>query len=111
MKLYIEERVFSIMLKVGKPFLSNEKGYPRRELELPRETFVSLRHFLVQFSQKYKYAGRFPINVLDTGQDEINPDFGVSVNSVENELLPDRLDTELREADELEITMVMLGGG
>ena len=79
-------------------------------MDLP-VSYGTLREFLAEWSQSYKYAGRFPLALLDSGSREIRSDFGVSVYGIEYELLPEGLETQLREGDELDVTMVMLGGG
>ncbi len=109
MIVFIEERTFSVKVKLGKPFLNND-GHAQREMDM-RTPYGTLREFLAEMSKIYKYAGRFPLNILNIKSKEINSDFGISVNGVENELLPERLETTLREGDELEISMIMLGGG
>lgn len=109
MKVNIEEGNFTIKFRLGKPFIT-DTGLPRKEMEIALQP-ETLSQLLAELTSNYKFAGRFPVRLLDSRNGEVSQDFGVSVNGVEYELLSERLDTPLREGDELEITMVMLGGG
>ncbi|MBI4330520.1 MAG: MoaD/ThiS family protein [Chloroflexi bacterium] len=109
MKLNIEEGNFTIKLRLGRPF-AGESGLPRKEMDVSPGP-ATLKQLLTALTQNYRFAGRFPIRLLDPMDGEVSRDFGVSVNGTEYELLPDRLETPVKEGDDLEITMVMLGGG
>lgn len=109
MKVNIEEGNFTIKLRLGRAFAA-DSGLPRKDLDLSPDPAM-LKQLLTELTRNYKFAGRFPVRVLDPRDGDVSRDFGVSVNGVEYELLPDRLDTPLKEGDDLEITMVMLGGG
>ncbi len=105
----IEEGNFTIRFKLGAPF-SGDRGLPRKEMELPLQP-PTLKQLVSELSREYKFAGRFPVRLLDSRNGEVSQDFGVSVNGVEYELLPERLETGIKQGDEVEVTMVMLGGG
>ncbi|GEM_PF-5078702 len=109
MKVNIEEGNFTIRVKLGAAFAGDGR-VPRKELELPLDS-GTLKQLLGELTDKYKFAGRFPVRLVDLRTGEVSRDFGVSVNGVEYELLPERLETGVKQGDELEITMIMLGGG
>ncbi|MBI2935011.1 MAG: hypothetical protein HYY29_05510 [Chloroflexi bacterium] len=109
MKIHLEEGNFTIRVRIEAPFTSGN-GLPRKEMDLGSSS-ATVKHLLSELTSNYRFAGRFPVRLLDRHGSEVSHDYGVSVNGVEYELLPERLDTALKRGDEVEITMVMLGGG
>jgi len=85
-----------MVVKVKTNFL----GQPKLEMEKP-----TLKEVLNELSKKMK----FPF--LNSSDGEIHDDFKVYLNCIEYENLPHGINTELKEGDKVEITMVVLAGG
>jgi molybdopterin converting factor small subunit len=79
---------------------TNFFGQPEIEIEMP-----TLRKVLLELSKKTKFSIFAPKN------EEVHSDFKVYLNGVEYEALPHGIDTELKDGDKVEITMVILAGG
>ncbi len=109
MKVNVEEGNFTIKFRLGAPFTGNGT-LPRKGMELALQP-ATLRQLLAELSSEYKFAGRFPVRLLDARSGDVSQDYGVLVNGKEYELLPERLNTGMKQGDEVEINMVMLGGG
>jgi hypothetical protein len=74
------------------------------QLELDIET-PTLKKVLVELSKR----NRIPL--LDPDACEVHSDFKIYLNGIEYERLPDRIDTELRNGDQVEVNLIMLAGG
>ena len=72
------------------------------ELELEQPT---LKQILFELSKRIKFA------ILNPVTDELQGDFKIYLNGIEYENLTDGINTELKEEDEVEVTMVILAGG
>jgi hypothetical protein len=74
------------------------------ELELEQPT---LKQILFELSKRIKFA------ILNPATDELQGDFKIYLNGIEYENLTDgiNINTELKEEDEVEVTMVILAGG
>lgn len=72
------------------------------ELELEQPT---LKQILFELSKRIKFA------ILNPATDELQGDFKIYLNGIEYENLTDGINTELKEEDEVEVTMVILAGG
>lgn len=73
------------------------------ELELEENT--TLRSFLNNISQKIHFS------IIDPKSNDVDSFVDLKVNGQDYFLLPQQLDTRLSEGDELEIVMMMFGGG
>lgn len=79
---------------------TNFCGQPELDLEMP-----TLKKVLIELSERIK----FPI--LNPTNEEVSDDFKVYLNGVEYEGLPRRIDTELKDGDNVEVTIIVLAGG
>jgi molybdopterin converting factor small subunit len=79
---------------------TNFYGQPELQIETP-----TLKKVLHELSRKIKFS------ILNPSEEQVHSDFKVYLNGVEHEDLPHGIDTELKEGDKVEITMVVLAGG
>lgn len=79
---------------------TNFFGQPELEIEMP-----TLRKVLLELSKKTKFSIFTPTNK------EIHGEFKVYINGVECEDLTYGIDTEIKDVDEVEVTLVVLSGG
>lgn len=68
---------------------------------------VSVRSLLLQLTTQVPGNLTF----IDPKTDELDDFFVVSVNGQELPFLPDRLDTQLKDGDEVQVAVVVFGGG
>ncbi len=82
----------------GGPF---QEGF----LELEAEE-ITVRSLLLELSE------RIGVPFLEAGKDEVNPlDYAISVNGCDCSMLPDRLDAWLSADSEVNIKVILSGGG
>ncbi len=74
------------------------------QLEFEIET-PTLRKVLLELSEKGQFS------IFSPKDDEVQSDFKVYLNRIEYERLPERMDTELKDGDQVEVTLVILAGG
>lgn len=79
---------------------TNFFGQPEFEIEMP-----TLRKVLRELSN------RINLSIVKPTNEEVHGDFKIYLNGVEYEGLPNGIDTELKEGDKVEVTMVVLAGG
>jgi hypothetical protein len=79
---------------------TNFFGQPEFGIENP-----TIKKILFELSKKTKFS------ILDPTNGEVHSDFKVYLNGVEYEALPHGIDTEIKDGDKVEFTMVILAGG
>jgi len=85
-----------MIVKVKTNFL----GQPELEIEMP-----TLRKVLLDLSKKAKFT------IFTPKDEEVHSDFKIYLNGVEYETLPHGIDTEIKNGDKVEVTLVVLAGG
>ena len=85
---------------MGVKVKTNFFGQPELEIENP-----TLRKILLELSNRTKFSIFNPVS------NEIHGEFKVYLNGVEYEDPSHGIDTELKEGDEVEVTLVVLSGG
>jgi len=85
---------------MGVKVKTNFFGQPEFEIENP-----TIKKILLELSKKTQFSIFNPVNK------EIHGEFKVYLNGIEHDGLTNGIDTELKEGDEVEITMVVLSGG
>lgn len=76
--------------------------YGQLELEMEKPT---LKEVLNELSKRIKFS------FLNSSDGEIHDDFKVYLNGVEHEGLLHEVDTEIKNGDKVEVTLVVLAGG
>lgn len=79
---------------------TNFCGQVELDLEIP-----TLKKVLIELSERIKFPIFNPTN------EEVRDDFKVYLNGVEYECLPRKIDTELQDGDNVEVTIIVLAGG
>ena len=74
------------------------------QLELDVET-PTLKKVLLGLSKK----NRIPI--LNSDASEVHSDFKIYLNGIDYESLPEKLETGLKNGDQLEVNLIVLAGG
>jgi len=74
------------------------------QLELDVET-PTLKKVLLGLSKK----NRIPI--FDSDASEVHSDFKIYLNGIEYERLPEKLETGLKNGDQVEVNLIVLAGG
>ncbi len=85
-----------MLVKVKTNFL----GQLEFEIEMP-----TLRKVLLNLSKKAKFS------ILRPNNEGIHGEFKVYLNGVEYDALPRGIDSDIRDGDKVEVTMVVLAGG
>ncbi len=85
-----------MMVKVKTNFL----GQPELEIEMP-----TLRKVLLNLSKRDKFL------IFNFENEEVGSDIKVYLNGVDYESLPHGIDTDIKDGDKVEVTLVMLAGG
>ncbi len=79
---------------------TNFFGQPELEMGNP-----TLRKILLELSNKTKFS------IFDPVSNQIHGEFKVYLNGVEQEDTSHGIDTDLKEGDKVEVTLVVLSGG
>jgi hypothetical protein len=79
---------------------TNFAGQTQLEVGTP-----TLRGVLFELSKKGQ------ISFFSGADEEVRSDFKVYLNETEHEELPDGIDTEVKEGDQLEVNLVIMAGG
>lgn len=79
---------------------TNFFGHLEFEIEMP-----TLKSVLLELSKRAKFT------VFNPKNQEVHGDFKVYLNGVEYDGLPSGIDTEIKDGDKVEVTMVILAGG
>ena len=74
---------------------------------LDLEGRVSLRKMLHELNKRVPGD----LNFIDSKTDDLDDFYVVSVNGQELPFLPQKLDTELKDGDEVQVAIVSFGGG
>jgi molybdopterin converting factor small subunit len=79
---------------------TNFLGQPELEIDMP-----TLRKVLLNLSKRDK------VLVINLENEEVRSDFKVYLNGVDYESLPHGINTEIKDGDKVEVTLVILAGG
>lgn len=79
---------------------TNFFGQPEFEIETP-----TLKKVLLELSKKGQFS------IFNPKDGEVQSDFKVYLNGIEYERLSERMDTELKDGDQVEVNLVILAGG
>jgi len=79
---------------------TNFLGQAELEVQIP-----TLKKVLMEVSEK----NRVPLLDPETG--EVHSDFKIYLNGIDHERLPERIETELKNGDLVEVNFIMLAGG
>ncbi len=79
---------------------TNFFGQPEFEIGTP-----TLRKVILELAKKSQFS------LFDSEEGEVQSDFKVYLNGIEFERLPEKMDTELKNGDRVEVNLVILAGG
>ena len=103
MKVAVRTAELEISIKVKPSTGTSEVAEPEEnELEIKGDT---LKEVLTELSDRYDYQ------LIDSQTEELNPVYAVLVNGKYYQFLPKGISTKLKEGDEIDIILILFGGG
>jgi len=79
---------------------TNFAGQPELEIGTP-----TLKMILLELSKKSQFS------FFTDNDEEVRSDYKVYLNGVEYEELPERIDTEVKDGDHVEVNVLIMAGG